>query len=127
MKNKKRTEFDTLGPKKIDFDNLWGAQTQRSLENFEIGNEKMPVEIIKSIGLQKKAATQANMSDEEKAALANRLTTGYTSLTQMAELDEDLVKIAMEKYDAISKSKRSALVTQALGSTSEFQEQFKSA
>ena len=73
------------------------------------------------------AATQANMSDEEKAALANRLTTGYTSLTQMAELDEDLVKIAMEKYDAISKSKRSALVTQALGSTSEFQEQFKSA
>ena len=61
MKNKKRTEFDTLGPKKIDFDNLWGAQTQRSLENFEIGNEKMPVEIIKSIGLQKKAATQANM------------------------------------------------------------------
>ena len=61
MKNKKRTEFDTLGSKKIDSNKLWGAQTQRSLENFRIGNEKMPIEIIQAIGLQKKAAAQANM------------------------------------------------------------------
>jgi len=61
MKNKKRTEFDTLGSKKINKDKLWGAQTQRSLENFKIGNEKMPFEIIQSIGLQKKAAAKANM------------------------------------------------------------------
>ena len=61
MKNKKRTEFDTLGSKKIDSNKFWGAQTQRSLENFHIGNEKMPVEIIQAIGLQKKAAAQANM------------------------------------------------------------------
>ncbi|SVD47682.1 uncharacterized protein METZ01_LOCUS400536, partial [marine metagenome] len=61
MKNKKRTEFDTLGSKKIDSNKFWGAQTQRSLENFRIGNEKMPVEIIQAIGLQKKAAAQANM------------------------------------------------------------------
>ena len=61
MKNKKRTEFDTLGSKKIEIDRLWGAQTQRSLENFKIGIEKMPFEIIKSIGLQKKAAAQANL------------------------------------------------------------------
>ena len=53
MTNKKRTEFDTLGPKKIKSDQLWGAQTQRSLENFKIGKEKMPFEIIKSFGLQK--------------------------------------------------------------------------
>ena len=37
MKNKKRIEFDSLGPKKIDKNKLWGAQTQRSLENFKIG------------------------------------------------------------------------------------------
>ena len=43
MKNNKRTEFDTLGSKKIDSNKFWGAQTQRSLENFRIGNEKMPV------------------------------------------------------------------------------------
>ena len=61
MKNKKRTEFDTLGSKKIDSNKFWGAQTQRSLENFKIGNGKMPVEIIQAIGLQKKAAAQANI------------------------------------------------------------------
>ena len=61
MKNKKRTEFDTLGSKKIDSNKFWGAQTQRSLENFRIGKEKMPIEIIQAIGLQKKAAAQTNM------------------------------------------------------------------
>ena len=54
MKNKKRTEFDTLGSKKIDSNKFWGAQTQRSLENFRIGTEKMPIEIIQAIFLQKK-------------------------------------------------------------------------
>ncbi len=61
MKNKKRTEFDTLGSKKIDNKNFWGAQTQRSLENFKIGCEKIPIEIIKALGLQKKAACKTNM------------------------------------------------------------------
>ncbi len=61
MTNKKRIEFDSLGPKRIDNNKLWGAQTQRSLENFQIGNEKIPKEIIISLGLQKKAAAQANI------------------------------------------------------------------
>ena len=60
MPNKKRTEFDTLGIKKIDSQKLWGAQTQRSLENFKIGNDKMPKEIIVALGRQKKAAVSAN-------------------------------------------------------------------
>ena len=38
MPNKKRTETDSLGTKKIDSHRLWGAQTQRSLENFKISN-----------------------------------------------------------------------------------------
>ncbi len=59
--NKKRIEFDSLGPKKIDKNKLWGAQTQRSLENFKIGNEKIPVELIVALGQQKKAAAQANI------------------------------------------------------------------
>ena len=46
MNNKKRIEFDSIGSKKIDKSRLWGAQTQRSLENFKIGNEKIPKEII---------------------------------------------------------------------------------
>ena len=43
---KKRIENDSIGPKKINRDKLWGAQTQRSLENFKIGKEIMPKEII---------------------------------------------------------------------------------
>ena len=58
---KKRIESDSLGKKIIDKDKLWGAQTQRSLENFKIGNEKIPYEIIVSLGKQKKAAAQANI------------------------------------------------------------------
>ena len=61
MNNKKRIEFDSLGSKKIDKNKLWGAQTQRSLENFKIGSEKMPVELIVAIGQQKKAAAEANI------------------------------------------------------------------
>ncbi len=61
MKNKKRIEFDSLGYKKIDKNKLWGAQTQRSLENFKIGNEKIPSELIIALGQQKKAAAEANI------------------------------------------------------------------
>tara|TARA_B100000575_G_scaffold286481_1_gene283328 strand:- start:2268 stop:3653 length:1386 start_codon:yes stop_codon:yes gene_type:complete len=61
MKNKKRIEFDSLGSKKIEKNKLWGAQTQRSLENFKIGNEKIPNELIVALGQQKKASAQANI------------------------------------------------------------------
>ena len=55
MPNKKRTESDSLGVKKIDFNRLWGAQTQRSLENFKISNNKIPFEVIIALGKQKKS------------------------------------------------------------------------
>ena len=58
---RKRIETDSLGNKQIDSQRLWGAQTQRSYENFLIGNEKMPKELIIAIGIQKKAAALANM------------------------------------------------------------------
>ena len=61
MTNKKRIESDSLGNVKIDKDRLWGAQTQRSLENFKIGKEKIPQEIIVALGQQKKASAQANV------------------------------------------------------------------
>ncbi len=62
MTNKKRIESDSLGNIKIDKDRLWGAQTQRSLENFKIGKEKIPQEIIVALGQQKKASAQANIA-----------------------------------------------------------------
>ncbi len=61
MKKNRRIEFDSLGSKKIEKNRLWGAQTQRSLENFQIGNEKIPNELIIALGQQKKAAAQANI------------------------------------------------------------------
>jgi fumarate hydratase class II len=55
-----RTESDSLGNVDVPADRYWGAQTQRSLENFAIGHEKMPPAIIKALGIQKKAAALTN-------------------------------------------------------------------
>ncbi|MCK4662335.1 MAG: class II fumarate hydratase [Bacteroidales bacterium] len=57
---KTRIEKDTMGEVKVPADKYWGAQTQRSLENFEIGENKMPVEIISAFAYLKKAAAQTN-------------------------------------------------------------------
>lgn len=55
-----RIEKDTLGEVKVPGDKIWGAQTQRSRDNFPIGTEKMPLEVIKALTLLKKAAAIAN-------------------------------------------------------------------
>ena len=55
-----RQEHDSMGDVNVPADRYWGAQTQRSLENFPIGTEKMPEEIIRAFGLLKKAAALAN-------------------------------------------------------------------
>lgn len=57
---KMRTESDSMGNIEVADDRYWGAQTQRSLENFRIGNDKMPKELIKAYGILKKACAQAN-------------------------------------------------------------------
>ena len=55
-----RIEHDTMGEVRVPSDRLWGAQTQRSLENFPIGTEKMPPEIIRAFAVLKAAAAEAN-------------------------------------------------------------------
>src|SRR5262245_46310051 len=55
-----RTETDTFGPIAVPADRHWGAQTQRSLENFPIGSERMPLPIIHALGLVKRAAAEVN-------------------------------------------------------------------
>ena len=57
-----RTEHDSMGEVKVPSDRLWGAQTQRSLQNFDIGRgmETMPAEIVRAFGILKKAAAMAN-------------------------------------------------------------------
>jgi fumarate hydratase, class II len=56
-----RIETDSMGSIQVDHDRYWGAQTQRSLENFKIGDERMPRDVIRALGIQKKACAQANM------------------------------------------------------------------
>lgn len=66
-----RIEHDTMGKVRVPADRYWGAQTQRSYENFKIGTQRMPEEIIHAFGILKKAAAQANLAlgalDEERA------------------------------------------------------------
>ncbi len=70
-----RIEHDTMGEVKVPADKYWGAQTQRSRENFKIGDSgSMPKEIINAFGYLKKAAAQANnelgvLSNEKKTLI----------------------------------------------------------
>src|SRR5690625_5279078 len=70
-----RIETDTLGEVKVPKDKYWGAQTQRSKENFPIGQEKMPQEIIAAFALLKKSTAKANaqlglLEKKKSAAIA---------------------------------------------------------
>jgi len=56
-----RVEKDTFGEVKVDKSKFWGAQTERSIENFPIGIERMPKEIIQALALLKKCTAKANM------------------------------------------------------------------
>lgn len=66
-----RIERDTLGEIQVPASAWWGAQTQRSLQNFRIGTEKMPLEVVRMFGVLKKSAALANLKlgklDDEKA------------------------------------------------------------
>ena len=55
-----RTERDTFGPIEVPADKLWGAQTQRSLQNFDISGERQPVEIIRALAQTKRSAARVN-------------------------------------------------------------------
>lgn len=69
-----RIEHDTLGEVKVPANKLWGAQTQRSKDNFQIGQEKMPMEVVYAFAILKKAAAIVNnklqkLSDEKAEAI----------------------------------------------------------
>lgn len=74
---KTRTEKDTMGPIEVPADKYWGAQTQRSKENFKIGGQLMPIEIVQAFAILKKAAALTNQDlgviPAEKAALIARV------------------------------------------------------
>ena len=55
-----RVETDTFGPIEVPADRYWGAQTQRSLQNFRIGGERMPPPLVRALGIVKHAAARVN-------------------------------------------------------------------
>ena len=71
-----RIEKDTMGEVKVPADKFWGAQTQRSKENFKIGSEKMPQEIVYAFAILKRSAAIANeklgnLEAEKKEAIVS--------------------------------------------------------
>ncbi len=71
-----RVETDTFGPVEVPADRYWGAQTQRSLVNFPIGDERMPAPLVHALGLVKWAAARVNRAlgvlDPERASAIER-------------------------------------------------------
>src|SRR6201982_2250036 len=55
-----RTETDSFGPIQVAADRYWGAQTERSRQNFRIGQDRMPMPIIRALGIVKLAAAETN-------------------------------------------------------------------
>src|SRR5439155_27281099 len=68
-----RTETDSMGSIEVPADRYWGAQTQRSLHHFSIGDDRMPADVIRAFGILKKAAAlinaEAGRLPDEKAEL----------------------------------------------------------
>ena len=76
QKKTTRTETDTFGPIEVPADHYWGAQTERSKHNFKIGNEHMPMPIVRALAIVKLAAAQTNLElgllDQRRARAINR-------------------------------------------------------
>ena len=85
---KTRSESDAFGALDISSDKLWGAQTQRSLQNFRIGGERMPLPLIRALGLIKRAAVEVN---RDLGSIDAKLADAIAAIAQ---------DIAGGKYDA---------------------------
>jgi fumarate hydratase class II len=76
MQEQTRTERDSMGAIEVRADRYWGAQTERSLHHFKIGDDRMPVEVVRALGLVKKACALVNaelgLLDRRRAELIVR-------------------------------------------------------
>src|SRR6202045_3694440 len=75
-KSATRTETDSFGPIEVDASRYWGAQTERSRQNFRIGRDRMPIEIIHALGIVKLASAETNRDlrilDQRRAGAITR-------------------------------------------------------
>jgi len=78
-----RTETDSFGPLEVQADKYWGAQTQRSLGNFKIGGETMPLPLVRALGIVKMAAAKANMKlDNLEADIGDAIVKAATEVAE---------------------------------------------
>jgi fumarate hydratase, class II len=84
-----RREFDSLGEVEVPAERYWGAQTQRSLEHFNIGNDRMPKEVYHAYGYVKKAAAAVNTRAGRMPEWKGRLIERVCDEVIAGELDED--------------------------------------
>ena len=88
-----RIEHDSMGEIKVPADKLWGAQTQRSIQNFDIGRglETMPAEIVRAFGILKCAAARANAK-----LLPNRMT--EQKLAAITQACEEVINLSLLEH-----------------------------
>lgn len=82
-----RIETDSLGKVKIPKNKLWGAQSQRSLENFKIGQDLMPIELIQSLALIKECCATINSQDSQLSKAKARWIKQAAKEVQSGKLD----------------------------------------
>jgi len=83
-----RKETDSFGPLEVPSEKYWGAQTQRSLGNFKIGTEKMPLPLVRALGIVKMSAAQANMAlDNLESELGDAIVNAAADVAE-GKLDE---------------------------------------
>ncbi len=80
MNKKNRIEQDSIGKIAVSNENFWGAQTQRSLKNFKIGNHVMPIEIIKALAVIKLSCAKVN---SKQKILSNKLSTAIVGASKL--------------------------------------------
>ena len=79
MTNKTRIEHDSIGKIAVSNQHLWGAQTQRSLKNFKIGNNVMPIEIIHALTMIKLSCAKVNLKQK---LISNKISTAIVSASK---------------------------------------------
>ena len=87
MNKKNRIEQDSIGKIAVSNENFWGAQTQRSLKNFKIGNHIMPIEIIRALAIIKLSCAKVN---SKQKILSNKLSSAIVAASKL---------VLSEKYD----------------------------
>lgn len=80
-----RIEHDSMGEVKVPAEHLWGAQTQRSFENFKIGVEKMPPELIRAFAVLKKACAEVNRRLQPEKMTEEKLSAIFSACDEIIE------------------------------------------